>query len=64
MSFITDYQHGDYASEVDDANLVAVVRNVSTGKVVKRFTGETAWSDAQRKVDDLALAARRSPSVG
>ena len=64
MGFITDYQHGDYASEVDDANLVAVVRDVSTGRVVKRFRGETAWSDAQRKVDDLALAARRSPSVG
>ena len=60
MSFITDYQHGDYASEVDDANLVAVVRNVSTGGVVKRFKGETAWSDAQRKVDDLALAAQGS----
>ena len=59
MSFIADYQHGDYASEVDDANLVAVVRSVSTGKVVKRFAGETAWSDAQRKVDDLALAAQK-----
>ncbi len=57
MAFITDYQHGEFASEVDDANLVAVVRNVTTGKVVKRFKGETAWSDAQRKVTDLALAA-------
>ncbi len=57
MAFITDYQHGEFASEVDDANLVAVVRNVTTGKVVKRFKGETAWSDAQRKVTDLALEA-------
>ena len=57
MAFLTDYQLGSFASEVDDANLVAVVRNVTTGKVVKRFKGETAWSDAQRKVTDLALEA-------
>jgi len=57
MAFITDYQQGDYASEVDDANLKAVVRNLTTGKIVKRFKGESAWSDAQREVTDLALAA-------
>ncbi len=55
MAFITDYQLGGFASEVDDANLVAVVRNLTTGKAVKRFKGETAWSDAQREVSDLAL---------
>jgi hypothetical protein len=55
MAFIEDYRHGSFASEVDDANLVAVVRNVTTGNAVKRFTGETAWSDAQREVTDLAL---------
>ena len=56
MAFTTDYQHGNYASEVDHANLKAVVRNLTSGKVVKRFSGETAWMDAQRKVTDLALA--------
>lgn len=55
MAFITDYQLGSFASEVDDANLVAVVRNVTNGKALKRFKGETAWSDAQREVSDLAL---------
>jgi len=55
MAFLTDYQQGDFSSEVDDANLVAVVRNLTTGKVVKRFKGETAWMDAQREVGDLAL---------
>ena len=56
MAFLTlDYQQGNFASEVDDANLVAVVRNLTTGKVVKRFKGETAWMDAQREVGDLAL---------
>ena len=56
MAFTTDYQHGNYASEVDHANLKAIVRNLTSGKVVKRFSGETAWMDAQRKVTDLALA--------
>ena len=55
MAFLTDYQQGDFSSEVDDANLVAVVRNLTTGKVVKRFKGETAWMDTQREVGDLAL---------
>ena len=58
MAFITDYQHGNFVSEVDDTNLKAVVRNVSTGKVVKRFSGESAWSNAQRFVDDLAFSAK------
>jgi hypothetical protein len=56
MAFITDYQHGNYASEVDDANLKAIVRDLTSGKVVKRFSGESAWADAQREVSDLALA--------
>ena len=58
MGFITDYQHGNFVSEVDDTELQAVVRNLSTGKVVKRFSGESAWSNAQRLVDDLAFSAK------
>ena len=53
MAFTTDYQHGNYASAVDHANLKAFVWNVTTGKVIQNFKGETAWMDAQRKVIDL-----------
>ena len=56
MAYVTDYQEGNYASDVDDANLKAFVWNVTTGLVIQNFTGETAWMDAQRKVSDLALA--------
>lgn len=53
MAYVTDYQQGDYASDVDDANLKAFVWHVTTGKVIQHFKGETAWMDAQRKVNDL-----------
>ena len=56
MAYITDYQAGNYASDVDNANLKAFVWHVATGKVIQHFKGETAWMDAQRKVNDLALA--------
>jgi hypothetical protein len=56
MALTPDYYEGNYVTEVDDTALVAIVRNLTTGKVVKRFTGELAWSDAQRKASDLALA--------
>ena len=55
MGYVTDYQEGDYASDVDDTNLKAFVWNVKTGLVIQNFTGETAWMDAKRKVMDLAL---------
>jgi len=47
------YQEGDYSSEFDHEK--AVVRKVSTGKVVKSFKGESAWMRAQILVGDLAL---------
>lgn len=57
MAFLTDYTQGQWASEVstDGWQLSARVRNVSTGKVVNRYTGEMAWSDAQREVNDRAM---------
>ena len=57
MAFLTDYTQGQWASEVSTLGwqLSARVRNVSTGKVVNRYTGEMAWSDAQRQVNDLAM---------
>ena len=56
MAYITDYQAGNYASDVDNANLKAFVWHVTTGKVIQHFKGETAWMDAQRKVNDLMFA--------
>lgn len=58
MVLITEHVHGDYETAVDDQRLIAIVRNTSTGKTIRRFTGETAWSDAERYADDLALADR------
>ena len=52
---VLDYQEGDFASYTDDVSLKAEVRSISTGRVIRKFTGETAWMDAQRKVMDLAL---------
>ena len=52
---VLDYREGDFASYTDDASLKAEVRSVSTGRVLRKFSGETAWMDAQRKVMDLAL---------
>ena len=52
---VLDYQEGNFASYTDDVSLKAEVRTVSTGRVVCKFSGETAWMDAQRKVMDLAL---------
>lgn len=45
------YQHGDYISESNHEK--AVVRQVSTSKIIKRFTGELAWQQAEILVDDL-----------
>lgn len=55
MAFITDYTQGQWASEVDDGAMIALVRNVTTGQVVNRYTGESAWSDAQRQVNDRVV---------
>ena len=55
VNLVFDYEVGDNVTEVDDVNLVAVVRKVSTGKVVKRFNGESAWSQAQTFADDLSF---------
>lgn len=54
-----DYNIGNYECEVDDDALIALVRNVVTGKVARRFTGETAWADARRYASDLHWAERR-----
>lgn len=48
-----DYNIGDYEVHVDDEALKAVVIFLPTGKPIKRFKGETAWSDARRHAEDL-----------
>ena len=49
-----DYGHGITHTDHDSFSSSVNVR----GKTVKRFKGETAWSDAQRHAEDLATAAR------
>jgi hypothetical protein len=48
----TDYGHG---ITVESDSMSGVVR--VNGKVVKKFKGETAWSDAERHATDLVLKA-------
>lgn len=45
--------------EVWTSNSRAVVVNTSLNKVVKRLTGESAWSNAVRVADDLYTDFRR-----
>jgi len=37
----------------------AIVVDGTTGKAVKRFSGETAWSDGERYAGDLHLGESR-----
>lgn len=53
-----DYTVGNYATAVDDTDLIAIVFARDTGKIVKRYHGETAWADAIRKADDLNAAGK------
>lgn len=40
------------------SNMYGAVINTATGKVVKRFRGEMAWSDADRYAGDADVEAR------
>ena len=48
-----DFTIGDYEVRVDDAVLVAQVVYLPSGKPIKQFVGETAWSDARRHASDM-----------
>lgn len=48
----TDYGHG---ITVESDSMSGIVR--VNGKAVKKFRGETAWSDAERHAMDLMLKA-------
>lgn len=60
MALVSTYRQGNYVAAVDDENLTALVYDnrghPAPRKIVARFNGETAWMDAERKVNDLALA--------
>jgi hypothetical protein len=60
MALVPDYNIGDFEVEVDDDALIAICRNVVTGKVIARFRGESAWSNARRKAEDLYWAGRNA----
>ncbi len=51
------HQEGDYIAEYNHEK--AVVRIVSTGKVIKRFKGELAWNKAETLVSELAFDPNR-----
>ena len=53
------HEAGTYKVYSDGDN--AVVRE--SGRVVKNFTGETAWSDAERWVDDNYNPHLNGPSM-
>jgi hypothetical protein len=48
-----DETYGHYA--VYSESLRAVVVDTLTGATLKRYKGESAWSDAERYASDLAL---------
>lgn len=50
-----DYHIGDFQVEVDDDALKAQVTNVSTGQVLRRFSGEFAWADARRFANEKGI---------
>ena len=50
-------EHGYGITTETDAFRGAVKRS---GKVVKRYRGETAWMDAERHARDLATEARQT----
>lgn len=54
--FVPDYNIGNYEVLVDDENLVAQVIFLPNGKPIKKFKGETAWSDARRHATDMHFA--------
>lgn len=50
MTEIHEYKFG-ITVEINDKNLTAVVK--VKGGIVKKFSGETAWSDAIRYAQDI-----------
>ncbi len=55
--FSIDFQQGDWATYLSDDTMTAILVDLRTGRKVKTFKGESAWSDASREASDKALAA-------
>ena len=53
-----DYHVGDWEVSVNDEALKAVVVYLPEGRVVRRFSGESAWSDARRFANDRFVSRR------
>lgn len=51
-----DMQYGNY--QVFSSSFNAEVRDITTGKIVKKFKGETAHMDADRFASDLFFAKK------
>lgn len=54
--FSLDFTQDDWATYLSDDTLTAIVVNLRTGRKVKTFKGETAWSDSARFAADKAVA--------
>ena len=56
QGFSIDFDQGNWATYLSDDALTAILVDLRTGRKVKTFKGETAWSDAAREASDKALA--------
>jgi hypothetical protein len=54
--FSIDFTQGDYGTYLADDTMSAILVDLRTGRKLKTFKGETAWSDASRAASDKALA--------
>lgn len=52
MSEMIEREAGPFVALVNDAELKARVVDTRTNKTLKRYRGETAWSDAARDAED------------
>ena len=54
--FSIDFDQDNWATYLSDDAMTAILVDLRTGRKVKTFKGETAWSDASREATDRALA--------
>lgn len=56
QGFSVDSDYGHWATYLSDDTMTAILVDMRTGRKVRTFEGETAWSDAARAASDKALA--------
>ena len=59
--FSIDFQQDNWATYLSDDTLTAILVDLRTGRKVRTFKGETAWSDASRVAHDKAVAELTPP---